>query len=498
MKEMYFDSALNMLSSDKELLNKEKYICSKGEPEKLIVVSATQELYQDHTFIATQFKPFVNGKEIRSKEFEHGKFLRYHKRNGKNTTDDGDAHWRSMKEEIYQKGKFHRDILIFDSKKEYEKYKDKIERKDDKNKEEEIIEEEDFFKNEKEQQKITEKLKNEPIIVSDDEIENVPILPVIKIGFERHLEKIENLTEKKNNLNKKIAGNYHKIDKLELQIERYNANKELLRSLPVIPTAYFISLMDRRIEQNQDIIANLKSKIAIRTEKVEKVNEKIGYHQAKAMKLSNLSKLIKSLFIKNNEERKAVFKTALDQMNTASAEIISYKIRKNEYKLKALCDIYQNASEFDKFKIHDKIDKFKSKKEKLEDALNKINRISKADISDKCMETIENTCKDELKKVENTVADVDKISNEINEVCNNVIIISENEFKKIGDKVESVKSEFMYKEISNEDFEVCMNELADICLAKNTEECTILKYKAEDAGKVEEIIDAVTQKQMTR
>ena len=130
-EEMSFEKAVNRVT-DRKYANEPCYICERTNPDNYMEVTSMQQEHDGRMFTNTEFKVFNNGIEQRCDEFSHGKFTRYSRKDGENSTSYGDEHWQNMKNEIKEKGGFSDDLLIFSSKKDYIKFKEEFKKTQEK------------------------------------------------------------------------------------------------------------------------------------------------------------------------------------------------------------------------------------------------------------------------------------------------------------------------------------------------------------------------------
>lgn len=120
-REISFEEAVTDVTARKEI-KEPVIVCDRNHPENYMEVTAHQEKMEDRSYINTEFKVFRNGEEQRCEEFSHGKFTHYSDRNAKNSSPAGDEHWENMQKEMKEKGGFGAQLLLFESKEEYNKF----------------------------------------------------------------------------------------------------------------------------------------------------------------------------------------------------------------------------------------------------------------------------------------------------------------------------------------------------------------------------------------
>lgn len=116
-----FEEAVTDVTARKEI-KEPVFVCDRNHPENYMEVTARLENMEDRSYINTEFKVFHNGEEQRCEEFSHGKFTHYSDRNAKNSSPAGDEHWKNMQKEMKEKGGFGAQLLLFESKEEYNKF----------------------------------------------------------------------------------------------------------------------------------------------------------------------------------------------------------------------------------------------------------------------------------------------------------------------------------------------------------------------------------------
>lgn len=124
-----FDLKENLEEALKTVTSKEDYsksviICDVNNPDKYMEVSSKEATSERGLYIITEFKVNNQGEEISCDEFKHGKFMRYHTKDGENTSNTGKEHWKNIVKEMQSKGEFNDKIVIFENVKDFEKYKE--------------------------------------------------------------------------------------------------------------------------------------------------------------------------------------------------------------------------------------------------------------------------------------------------------------------------------------------------------------------------------------
>lgn len=122
-----FESAIEKV--DGKLIDKENpvIICDRTNPTNHIIVSGTQETYNNgEPYVASLYEVYSNGEKLKSdvakKAWGHNEFKHHCDGEGRNSSDEGKLHWENLKDEMKEKGEFTDDILIFENKEEYQQY----------------------------------------------------------------------------------------------------------------------------------------------------------------------------------------------------------------------------------------------------------------------------------------------------------------------------------------------------------------------------------------
>lgn len=122
-----FESAIEKV--DGKLIDKETpvIICDRTNPTNHIIVSGTQETYNNgEPYVASLYEVYSNGEKLKSdvakKAWGHNEFKHHCDGEGRNSSDEGKLHWENLKDEMKEKGEFTDDILIFENKEEYQQY----------------------------------------------------------------------------------------------------------------------------------------------------------------------------------------------------------------------------------------------------------------------------------------------------------------------------------------------------------------------------------------
>ncbi len=127
LKKKNFEETVNELSSWRKN-SPPVYLCEKGEPDTYIKVSWDIRKNSDNgrEYLNTEYEVFKDGIKQKCDEFAHGRFSHYTHKNGEASSDFGMEHWNNVIVEMKEKGGFSDEILFFQTKEEFEDYKNNL------------------------------------------------------------------------------------------------------------------------------------------------------------------------------------------------------------------------------------------------------------------------------------------------------------------------------------------------------------------------------------
>lgn len=219
-----------------------------------------------------------------------------------------------------------------------------------------------------------DKLKQEDIIQKPQKL-----LPFLNTKAEFHQNRIDTLDEKIAVRKDKIARNEAKIEKLSAKADRLADKNTMLKN-----TLGNLPMVKKLIEANEKKIADIReNKIPKRQEKVkrhkgkiEQLNHKRDIVEHKLNRVLALNDVVKSFSISANKERRAVFTSAMDRLNTANTACLNDKISALQEKRSQITFEYNKpeTSAVDKYSLQEKLDSVNGKISNLEEKVQKLTR----------------------------------------------------------------------------------------------------------------------------
>ena len=169
-----------------------------------------------------------------------------------------------------------------------------------------------------------DKLKQEDIIQKPQKL-----LPFLNAKAEFHQNRIDTLDAKIAVREDKIARNEAKIEKLSAKADRLADKNTMLKN-----TLGNLPMVKKLIEANEKKIADIREnkipkrqeKVKLHKGKIEQLNHKRDSVEHKLNRVLALNDVVKSFSISANKERRAVFTSAMDRLNTANTVCMNDKI----------------------------------------------------------------------------------------------------------------------------------------------------------------------------
>lgn len=114
-------------------LDEVKVVVSNKNLKNYIVITKSEEMYNKHLYVNTDYQVFIDDKEVKSDEFEHGRFTHYSRHDGGMSDSAGKIHWENLQSEIKEKVgiKGEDELLEFKNVEELEKYRNEAEKKNE-------------------------------------------------------------------------------------------------------------------------------------------------------------------------------------------------------------------------------------------------------------------------------------------------------------------------------------------------------------------------------
>lgn len=182
-----------------------------------------------------------------------------------------------------------------------------------------------------------EDVKKQPEI-AENEHKSETLLPIFNVSYDNQMDRLDDLQERKAEIQDKISKSENRIAVLEEKATRLDATNAMLNELidsgklPKIALKIVRANEDKIQSINEKQIPKLENSIQRNTDKVSKLDDKIFVTQLKAQKLRSFSNLIKSFVISNPslrtpfsqqaelEQKTARLATLTDELNQAAIE----------------------------------------------------------------------------------------------------------------------------------------------------------------------------------
>lgn len=251
-----------------------------------------------------------------------------------------------------------------------------------------------------------ENVKKQPEI-AENEHKSETLLPIFNVSYDSHMDRLDDLQERKAEIQDKISKSDNKIAVLEEKATRLDATNAMLNELidsgklPKITLKIVRANEDKIKSINERQIPKLENSIQKNTDKISKLDDKIAVTQLKAQKLRSFSNLIKSFVISNPSLRRELFTEAMNGLRNSTKGLLSIEMNAEKMQLAKLSKHYENADSMsEKYKLGKKIEAVKANISTLESKIKKLGKPQKmSEINDPAVDkTIAHT----EAKIENT------------------------------------------------------------------------------------------------
>ncbi len=228
-----------------------------------------------------------------------------------------------------------------------------------------------------------EDVKKQPEI-EENEHKSETLLPIFNASYDSHMDRLDDLQERKAEIQDKISRSENKIAVLEEKAERLEATNSMLKEL--VDSGKLPKVTLKIIEANEDKIKSIherqipkfENSIQKNTDKVSKLDDRIAVTRLKAQKLCSFSNLIKSFVIPNPTLRRELFTEAMNGLRNSTKELLNIDMNGEKNKLAKLSEQYENADSMsEKYKIGKKIESVKANISTLESKINKLGKSQK-------------------------------------------------------------------------------------------------------------------------
>lgn len=228
-----------------------------------------------------------------------------------------------------------------------------------------------------------EDVKKQPEI-EENEHKSETLLTIFNASYDSHMDRLDDLQERKAEIQDKIIRSENKIAVLEEKAERLEATNSMLKEL--VDSGKLPKVTLKIIEANEDKIKSIHERqipkleniIQKNTDKVSKLDDRIAVTQLKAQKLRSFSNLIKSFVIPNPTLRRELFTEAMNGLRNSTKGLLNIDMNGERNKLAKLSEQYENADSMsEKYKIGKKIEAVKANISTLESKINKLGKSQK-------------------------------------------------------------------------------------------------------------------------
>ena len=228
-----------------------------------------------------------------------------------------------------------------------------------------------------------EDVKKQPEI-KENEHKSETLLPIFNTSYDSHMDRLDDLQERKAEIQDKISRSENKIAVLEEMAERLEDTNSMLKEL--VDSSKLPKVTLKIIEANEDKIKSiyekqipkLENSIKRSKEKISKLDDRIAVTRLKADKVKSFSNIIKSFIIPNPQKRREIFKEAMYGLRSSTKGLLNIDLHSEKMKLAKLSEQYENSDSMsEKYKLGQKIETVKANMSSLESKLNKIDVSSK-------------------------------------------------------------------------------------------------------------------------
>ena len=228
-----------------------------------------------------------------------------------------------------------------------------------------------------------ENVKKQPEI-KENEHKSETLLPIFNASYDSHMDRLDDLQERKAEVQDKISRSENKIAVLEEKATRLDATNAMLNELidsgklPKIALKIVKANEDKIKSIHENQIPKLENSIKKNTDKVSKLDDRIAVTQLKAQKLRSFSNLIKSFVIPNPTLRRELFTEAMNGLRNSTKGLLNIDINAEKNKLSQLSEQYEKSDSMsEKYKIGKKIEAVKANISTIESKINKLGKSQK-------------------------------------------------------------------------------------------------------------------------
>ncbi len=226
-------------------------------------------------------------------------------------------------------------------------------------------------------------VKKQPEI-EENKHKSETLLPIFNVSYDNQMDRLDDLQERKAEIQDKISKGENKIAVLEEKTTRLDATNAMLNEL--IDSGRLPKITLKIIRANEDKIKSiherqipkLENSIQKNTNKVAKLDDRIAVTQLKAQKLRSFSNLIKSFVIPNPTLRRELFTEAMNGLRESSNGLLNIEKNAETNQLSKLSKQYENADSMsEKYKLGKKMEAVKANISTLESKINKLGKSQK-------------------------------------------------------------------------------------------------------------------------
>lgn len=198
------------------------------------------------------------------------------------------------------------------------------------------------------------------------------------------MDKLDDLQERKAEIQDKISRYECKIAKLEEKVARLEATNAMLSEL--IDSGKLPKIAQKIIKANEDKIKSidekqipkLESGIKRNKKKISKLDDRIAITQLKAEKLKCFSNVLKSFMTPNPQKRREMFRKSMDGLRKSTKSLLNIDMNAERNNLAKLSEQYEKSGSMsEKFKLGQKIGTIKANISTLESKIHKLENAPK-------------------------------------------------------------------------------------------------------------------------
>lgn len=226
-------------------------------------------------------------------------------------------------------------------------------------------------------------VKKQPEIDADKHTSET-LLPIFNASYDNHMDKLDDLQERKAEIQDKINKSENKIAVLEEKATRLDATNAMLNELidssklPKIALKIVKANEDKIKSIHENQIPKLENSIKKNKDKVSKLDDRITVVKLKSEKLRSFSNVIKSFMIPNPQKRRELFRESMDGLRNSTKSLLNIDMNAEKNKLSKLSEQYEKSDSMsEKYKLGQKIEAVKADISTIESKIHKLENAPK-------------------------------------------------------------------------------------------------------------------------